>query len=53
MRTVGKIFPKPIPEAVSEPAVELDAQTAPEAVSEPAPKPEKEKPWKAPAEKKD
>lgn len=37
MRTVGKIFPKPIPEAVSEPA----------------PKPEKEKPGKAPAEKKD
>lgn len=33
MRTVGKVFPKPIPE--------------------PASKPEKEKPGKAPAEKKD
>lgn len=49
MRTVGKVFPKPI----SEPAVEPDAQTAPEAVSEPAPKPEKEKHGKTPAEKKD
>lgn len=38
MRTVGKIFPKPIPKVVSEPA---------------PPKPEKEKPVKAPAEKKD
>lgn len=38
MRTVGKVFPKPIPEAVSEPA---------------PPKPEKEKPGKVPAEKKD
>ena len=50
MRTVGKIFPEVVPES----AVEPDAQTVPDVVPEPAPpKPEKEKPGKASAEKKD